>query len=72
MASTWSMEAVLFSDAEGTEDQVENVVGGGGAGDFVERAQGCVEIEQEHLVRHSSRDGVLAASSEVSASVTSF
>ena len=28
----------LFSDAEGSEDQVEDVVGGGGAGNFVKRA----------------------------------
>src|SRR5208282_3781336 len=52
-----ALDATLFSDAEGAEDQVKDVVGGGGAGDFVERAQGRVQIEQEHLVRHSSRDG---------------
>ena len=50
--------ATLFSDAEGAEDQVEDVVGGGGAGDFVERTQGSVEIEQEHLVGDSGDNGV--------------
>ena len=38
-ASYWTpLDATLFSDTEGTKDQVEDVVGGGGAGDFVERA----------------------------------
>ena len=41
----------LFSDAEGGEDAVQDVVGGGGAGDGVDRAQRGVEIEQQHLVR---------------------
>ena len=40
----------LLPDAERTEDQVEDIVGRGRAGDFVERAQGIVEIEQQHLV----------------------
>ena len=34
----------------------QDVVGGGGAGDFVERAQGVVEIEQQHFVRHAGGD----------------
>ena len=52
------LDTTLLSDAEGAEDQVEDVVGGGGAGDFVERAQGAVEIEQEHLVRDLGGHGV--------------
>jgi hypothetical protein len=52
------VDATLLSDAEGAEDQVEDVVRGGGAGDFVERAQCSVEIEQEHLVGDSGSDGV--------------
>jgi hypothetical protein len=48
----------LLSDAEGAEDQVEDVVGGGGAGDFVEGAEGSVEVEQKHLVRDAGGDGV--------------
>src|ERR1700687_3198875 len=52
------LETVLLSDAEGAEDQVEDIVGGGGAGDFVERAQGSVEVEQEHLVWDSGGYGV--------------
>ena len=47
-------ERCLFSDAEGAEDQIEDVIGGGGAGDFVEGAEGSVEIEQEHLVGDSA------------------
>ena len=41
----------LLTDAKCTENQVEDVVGGGGAGDFVERAERVVEIEQQHFVR---------------------
>ena len=44
----------LFSDAEGGEDQAEDVVGGGGAGDLVQWAERVVEIEQQHFVnRHA-------------------
>ena len=49
---------MLLSDAEGAKDQVEDVVGGGGAGDFVERAESVVEIEEEHFVGDASGDGV--------------
>jgi hypothetical protein len=40
-----ALQLTLFSDAEGTEDQVQDVVGGSGAGDVVERTQRGVEIE---------------------------
>ncbi len=40
----------LLPDAEGGEDEVEDVVGGGFAGEVVEVAQRGVEVEQEHLV----------------------
>ena len=50
-------ERCLFSDAEGAEDQIEDVIGGGGAGDFIEGAEGSVEIEQEHLVGDSGGYG---------------
>src|SRR5690348_3397523 len=43
----------LFSDAESAEDEAEDVVGSGGAGDFVERAQGVVEVKQQHLMGHA-------------------
>jgi hypothetical protein len=51
---------ICFSlpDAEGPEDQIEDVVGGGGARDFVEGSEGSVEIEQEHLVGNSGGYGV--------------
>ena len=52
------LDFTLLSDAEGAEDQVENVVGGGGAGDFVEGAEGSVEVEQKHLVRDAGGDGI--------------
>jgi hypothetical protein len=34
------LEVTLFSNAEGAEDQVQNVIGGGRAGDGIERAYG--------------------------------
>jgi len=43
-------DPTLFSNAEGAENEAEDVVGSGGAGNFVERAQGVVEVEQQHLV----------------------
>ena len=55
--SRQSVEGNLLSNAEGAEDQIEDVVGGGGAGDGIERPQGVVEIEQQHLVRDLGRDG---------------
>ena len=48
----------LLSDAESAEDQVEDVIGGSCAGDFVEGPQGSVEVEQEHLVGDSGGYGV--------------
>jgi hypothetical protein len=48
----------LLADAESAEDQVQDVVGGGRSGDFVERAQGRIKIKQEHLVWHASGHGV--------------
>jgi hypothetical protein len=47
-----------LSDAEGTKDEVEDVVGSGGTGDFVEGAQGCVKIEEQHLVGDARAYGV--------------
>ena len=41
----------LFSDAEGTEDQIKDVIGGGLAGERVKGPESTVEIEQDHLVR---------------------
>jgi hypothetical protein len=49
----------LFPDAEAGEDQVQDVVAGGGAGDFVERAEGAVKIEQKHFVGDAVVDGGL-------------
>ena len=40
----------LFSHAKGFEDDIEDVVGVGGAGDEVEGAQRVVEVQQEHFV----------------------
>jgi hypothetical protein len=48
----------LFSDAEGSENEIKDVVGGGCAGDFIEGAQGVVEVEQQHFVRHSGGNRV--------------
>src|ERR1051325_4083406 len=40
----------LLADTEGGEDVVEDIVRCRRAGDAVERTEGCVEIEQQHLV----------------------
>jgi len=40
----------LLSHAKGFEDDIEDVVDVGGAGDEVEGTQSVVEIEQEHFV----------------------
>ena len=47
----------LLSDAEGAEDEIEDVVGGGLAGEGVEGPEGAVEIEQDHLVRNGGAIG---------------
>ena len=52
------LDTTLLSDAKGAEDQVEDVVGGGDAGDFVERAEGSVEVEEKHLVGDAGGHGV--------------
>src|SRR2546425_9311930 len=44
----------LLPDTKATEDQIEDVVGSRCPGDLVERAQGVVEVEQEHFVRHAT------------------
>lgn len=51
------MEVILLADAEGGEDEVENVVGGGGSGEGVERGEGVVEVDQQHLVGDGSGCG---------------
>ena len=48
--------ATLLSDAERAENEIQNVVGGGGARNLVKRAQGAVEIEQQHFVGDSRGD----------------
>ena len=52
------LDSTLLSDAESSKDQVQDVVGGGDAGDFVERAEGSVEIKEEHLVGDAGGYGV--------------
>jgi len=49
-------DIVLLSDTKSAEDQAQNVIRGGGAGDFVERVQGIVKIHEEHLVRYLVAD----------------
>jgi hypothetical protein len=56
------LEAGLFSDAEGGEDAVEDVIRGGGAGEGVEGFEGGVEVEEEHFVRDLLGDGLLRGS----------
>ncbi len=56
-----AMEATLLSDAERTENQVQNIVGGGGSSHGIEGAKSVVEIEQQHFMRnfggHCARGG---------------
>src|SRR5438128_683557 len=40
----------LFSNTEGAEDLVKDVICGGRTGNFVELAQGVVQVEEDHLV----------------------
>jgi hypothetical protein len=47
---------VLLSNAKSAEDQVQDVIRSGGAGDFVERVEGIVKIHEEHLVRYLVAD----------------
>ena len=44
------MEVTLFSNAERAENQIEDVIGGCGSRDLIERPQGAVEIEEKHFV----------------------
>jgi hypothetical protein len=46
-----------FSNTKATEYQVEDVVGGGRTGDFIERAEGSIEIQQKHLMGDFVGDG---------------
>jgi hypothetical protein len=49
--SLGSQNPTLFSDAEGRKDACKDVVGGGGAREGVEGAEGCVEVKKNQLVR---------------------
>src|ERR1700674_2825711 len=49
------LDLTLLPNTKRAEDQVENVVGCGGAGDGIERPQGVVEIKQQHLVGNFGR-----------------
>jgi hypothetical protein len=59
MSRAFRRKTALLSDAEAAENQVEDVVIGGCAGDLVERTERTVEIEQKHLVRNAVVDGGL-------------
>jgi len=39
-----------FSDTESGEDQIKNVIVCGGAGDFVQRTQRTIKIQQKHFM----------------------
>jgi hypothetical protein len=47
----------LFSDAEGREDEIENVVRGGLAGEGIESPEGAIKIQQDHFVWDGRRIG---------------
>ena len=59
--------AELFSDAEGRENAIEDVVRGGLAGDGVEGMERAVEIEQQHFVRDVFVDGYSGGSKRTGA-----
>ena len=48
----------LLSNTEAAENQIQNVIRGGLAGDGVQRAQCSVEIEHDHLMRDSAFHGL--------------
>ncbi len=50
-SSGGALEVILLPDAEPAENQIQDVIVGGGPGNFIERTQGAVEIKQDHLVR---------------------
>src|SRR5258708_7763718 len=50
-----------FADAELAEDEGEDVVAGGGAGESVESVEGFVEVGEDHLVRDGVGCGLLGA-----------
>src|ERR1700739_5052159 len=52
------MRTILLADAEGAKNQVQDVVRGGRAGDFIEWAEGAVEVEEEHFVRDTRGNGI--------------
>ena len=60
----------LLSDAKPAEDQIQDVIVGGGPRNPIERTQCAVQIEQDHLVRTLLRTAFAAASSPASESRT--
>jgi hypothetical protein len=55
------LEAGLFADAEFAEDEIQDVVAGGGAGERVEGAEGVIEVEEDHLVGDGVGGGLQGA-----------
>lgn len=51
----------LLADAELAEDEIEDVFGGGGAGEGVEGMEGFVDIEEDHLVGDGCGDTPLCS-----------
>lgn len=49
---------LLLAYAERAEDEVENVIGGRCARDFIKSAKGGIEIEQDHFVRDATVYGI--------------
>jgi len=57
LAAEEAVSRCLFSDAKGAENQVQDVVSGGSAGNFIQRSQSIVEVEQQHFMRDFVADG---------------
>lgn len=51
------LEAGLLSDAEGGEDQAQDVVGSGLAGKRVERPERAIKVEKNHFVGNAGGVG---------------
>src|SRR5271167_2301520 len=52
-----ALDVILLPNAERGEDEAEDVLGGGGAGNVVQRTQRAVEVEQDHLMGCLQRHG---------------
>ena len=48
----------LFTDTKRGKNAVQDIVGGGGSGDGIDRAESRIKIQQQHLVRDAEFHGL--------------